>query len=85
MNVAEFEQAIFEREEVRLLVRAPTSTQLGDYSYVKCSPATTSVTEWLNQRVYPRVGSHQVAVLDGHGGFVHGRTRMSTLRETYER
>ena len=84
MNVAEFEQKIFEVEEVRLVVRAPAGTQIGDYDFQRCAASGTSVTEWLKQRVWPRVNGLEVVVVDGSGAYPHGRTRMSTLRDTYE-
>jgi hypothetical protein len=85
MKVWEFEQAVYEREEVRLVIRAAAGEDVGDYGYVKCSPATTSVSEWLRQRIHPTVGDYEVIVIDGNGAVPHGRTRMATLRETYER
>jgi hypothetical protein len=84
MNVIEFEQKIFEIEEVRLVVRAPSGTAIGSYDYQRCAAQGASVTEWLKQRVFPNVTGYDVIVVDGTGSVPHGRTRMSTLRESYE-
>lgn len=85
MNIWELEQAIYEREEVRIVVRGPIRTQVDDYQYQRAASGTSSVTEWLNQRVYPLTGTHEIVVIDGNGAIPHGRTRMATLRASYER
>lgn len=85
MNVWEIEQAVFEREEVRIVIRAAWNEQLGNYSYQRAAPGTCSVTEWLQQRIYPAINGREVVVIDGNGAIPHGRTRMSTLRASYER
>jgi hypothetical protein len=85
MNVWEIEQEIFEREEVRVVIRAPWKTHLGAYNYQRAASGTSSVTEWLQQRVIPAVQGHEVVVIDGNGAVPHGRTKMSTLRASYER
>lgn len=85
MKVWEFEQRVYDLEEVRLVIRAAPNEEIGDYNYTRCAPSTTSVSEWLRQRVIDAVGGNEVSVVDGNGAYPHGRTRMSTLRSTYER
>jgi hypothetical protein len=84
MQVWEFEQAVFEREEVRIVVRAPSDALVGDYGYKRCASGTSSIAEWLRQRVYGSTGSYDVAVIDGNGNLnPHGRTKLAKLRDTY--
>ena len=84
MIVSEFENRIFEIEEVRLIVRAPAGAEVEDYDFQRCAADGATVTEWLKQRVHPRVGEFEVTLIDGTGVSPHGRTKMMTLRQTYE-
>lgn len=85
MGLIEFEQAVLELEEVRIVIRAPLGVDLGRYNYDRKAANNASVTEWLDQRVRPLIGDFGVVVVDGKGATPHGRTKMSTLRESYER
>lgn len=86
MTVWELEQAIYDKEEVRVVIRAPWRTAVGDYEYQRAAAGSSTITEWLQQRVQPLLrGGEELVVVDGNGGLPHGRTKMSTLRATYER
>lgn len=85
MNVWEFEQAVYELEEVRIVVRAPWKKDLGDYGYERAASGNVSVTDWFNTRIGPALDNEQVVIIDGNGAIPHGRTKMSTLRASYER
>ncbi len=85
MTLREIEQAVFELEEVRIAIQAPTNTKLGDYNYQRKAAGTASISEWVQQRIIPLVGKHGVTVVDGTGAIPHGRTKMETLRNSYSR
>jgi hypothetical protein len=85
MRVSEVESRVYELEEVRIVIRADSNEEVGTFNYSRKAPGTASITEWLDQRIYPLVGNHGVVVIDGNGATPHRRTRMSTLRESYER
>jgi hypothetical protein len=85
MTPAEIEQAVFDLEEVRMVIRAPIREQLEDFDYDRKAAGNTSITDWLDQRIKPLIGSFQVAVVDGTGALPHGRTRMDKLRDSYAR
>jgi hypothetical protein len=82
---ADLEQAVFELEEVRIIVRARPNTDLGDFDYNRKAAGNTSITEWLEQRIYPLTNEHYVVVVDGSGALPHGRTKMEKLRSSYAR
>ncbi len=84
MNVVEFEQKVFEIEDVRVVVRAASNDKIGDYSYQKCSPRGNSIADWVKQRIAPNVNGREVVVIDGSGAIPNRRTLMSTLRHSYE-
>jgi hypothetical protein len=83
MRPAELEQAVFDLEEVRIVVRAPRREELGNFDYDRKAAGNTSITDWLEQRIYPLTGDHSVVVVDGSGALPHGRTRMERLRNSY--
>ncbi len=83
MSVLELEQIILDLEEIRIVIRAPLNSDLGEYNYTRKAAGTASIAEWLEQRVLPIVGGYPVAVVDGQGVSPNRRTRMSTIRETY--
>jgi hypothetical protein len=85
MTAWEIEHRIYEKEEVRVVIRTPSDTDLAAYSYQRAAPGTMSVSEWLRSRIYGLTDDLEVVVVDGNGAVPHGRTRMSTLRASYER
>ncbi|MGA8611012.1 MAG: hypothetical protein WB760_04735 [Xanthobacteraceae bacterium] len=85
MTPAEIEQAVFDLEEVRIVIRAPVREKLDDFDYDRKAAGTTSITDWLDQRIKPLLGPHQVVVVDGTGALPHGRTKMDKLRDSYVR
>jgi hypothetical protein len=85
MTAFEIEQAVYALEEVRIVIRASWRTALGDYNYLRAAAGSTSISEWLQQRIYPLTGNSEVVVIDGSGAIPHGRTKMTNLRASYER
>ena len=83
MTVEEFERAVWQIEGVRIRIRAPVETAIGDYSYARQAAQNTTVSGWCETRLYPRLKDHQVSILDGAFNYPHGLTRMDTLRESY--
>ena len=85
MKPTEIEQAVFDLEEVRIVIRAPVRDELGDFQYDRKAAGNTSISDWLEQRIKPIVDGRAVVVVDGNGTLPHGRTEMERLRETYGR
>ena len=87
ITVREFEQKIREKEEVTLVVRAPSNTMVEDYDFDRKAAEGTSLSDWLENRVKPRLGGHECDVVspDYVVSTPHGRTKIGTLRSKYER
>lgn len=83
MKAIEIESAVFELEQVRIVIRCPAGAHLGDYNYERRAAGNSSVSEWLQQRIIPLLNGNEVTVINGHGEIPHGRTRMERLRQTY--
>lgn len=85
ITVRALEEKIFELEEVVVTIRAPSGQLVDDYEYERKAAGTSSVTDWLDGRVKPLLGGHEVVVINGDYATPHGRTKMSTLRDSYEK
>ena len=85
MRVDEFEWAVEEIEEIVIRVRAQPDEEVGDYNYQRRASAETSVAEWLSTRIVPNLDGRRVSVIDGHFRQPHGRTKLRTLRGSYDR
>lgn len=84
-TVAQLEQEVYELEEVRIVVRAPKNTVVGDFVHVRKAPGNSTVTEWQNNRIKPLLNGYEVVVIDGDGHTARGSNKMETLRRSYDR
>jgi hypothetical protein len=85
ISVREFETKVLEREEIVIRVRAPSGTKVEDYDYARKAAGNQSISSLLDGRIRPLIGDYEVDVLDGNYATPHGRTRLATLRASYER
>ena len=84
MTVKEFEEAVWQLESIRLVIREASGAEVDDYDYERAARSDHSVTEWLRNRIHTRLEGREVTVVNGYGEVPHGRTRLDNLRETYE-
>jgi hypothetical protein len=86
-TIAELERDILELEEVRVIIRASGCGIVIRYPYERCYPNNGLVGEFISKRItsIPSLQYTEVVLLDGHCNIVHPRTKMGTLRKTYER
>lgn len=85
ITVRELEAKVLEREELVLVVRAPASTLVDDYDYERKAAGNTSVTDYVDGRLKPCVGDLEFTIINGDHTSPHGRTKLSTLRDSYEK
>jgi hypothetical protein len=83
MTPLEVETAVFALEAVRILIRAPENSKLGDFQFVRKAADNASISEWLEQRILPITKGFPVVVIDGTGSIPRGQKKMSTLRQSY--
>ena len=83
MRIDEFENAVWETEGVRIVIRAPVNQQVEDYDQQRRAIQTWSIQEFLNQRIVDRIGNRQVEVVNGAGRIPRRHTRMRTIRRSY--
>ncbi len=85
ISVSELEAKILAQEEIVIRIRARSSARVLDYEYERKAAGTQSITDWLEGRVKPLIGDNEVSVIDGAYSTPHGRTRLDTLRRSYEK
>ncbi len=83
MNICEFEEAVWEKDGIRLVVRAQSWAKVENYDYANAADRRMSVTEYLRVRITPKIGNYEVAVVSGDGTLVHGRTKLNKVRATF--
>lgn len=83
MDVATFEQKVFEVDGILIRIRASSAAHVQDYSYVRAAPANTTISEWLRARIYPLLNGYECDVINGQYGPVHGGMNIGNVRATY--
>jgi hypothetical protein len=83
MKLADFEQQVWDVENIRIVVRADENDEVRDYNYKKSATETWTTKEFLNNRIGPRVGSKKVVVIRGDGKKTRGGVKLHNLRASY--
>ena len=83
ISATDLESEIFEKEEIRVVIRCPKNEQFSDYNYERKSAATTSINDWYNKRLKPILGEYDADIIDGYGTHPHGRTGIENVRTSY--
>ena len=84
MRVWEFEDAVWNREGVRIVIRANSDTQVEEYGYANAAPRTWSVSELIRNRISSLVDDEEVVAIRGDGTRAYGNTTLRRLRESYQ-
>ena len=89
MTVNTLERTIFEKEEIRVIIRLPKYQETNcSYDYQRKSGDHVSLSSFLDLRIYPlleKMGLSEdyVEVIDGHGNFPHMHTKLGNIRFSY--
>lgn len=85
MNVAEFEEAVWRLEGIRIVIRALSYEELPrEYDFQNAVNAQHSLTTFRRNRLYQAyIGDREVAVIDGYGTRPNGNTPLQTIRRSY--
>ena len=85
MKIFEIESKAWSIDGVRIVIRGPENKELGDYTQKNAAQANWSVTKYIDTRIKPLVGKKEVAVILGDGEQPHGRTLLSSVRDSYRK
>lgn len=84
MNAEEFENAVWERDGVRIAVRAPRDTDIDTpYEYERALDGGRTVKDLRNLRIEPCLGDLEYDILDGDFETPNSRMKLRTLRDSY--
>jgi hypothetical protein len=83
MKLADFEQQVWEVENIRIVVRADENDEVKAYNLKRAADESWTTKEFLNNRIEPRVGSKKVVVIRGDGQKSHGAVKLRNLRASY--
>ena len=85
ITIKQLEERIFELEEIVLVVRGKTTQPVGDYAYERKAAGNQSVTDWIEGRLKKSIGDLEFQIISGDYTQPHGRTKLETLRASYDR
>ena len=83
MKIWEFENAVWNLDGVRIVVRGESGDEVGDYGFARAAPANYSFQKFIDTRLRSLVGDREVMAINGSGGIVHTATHMTNIRATY--
>ena len=84
MTVEKLEDKVWMQDNVRIVVRCNSDTKVRDYPHKNAAQANWNVTRFIEKRITPLLNGQEVVVLMGDGEQPHGRTLLSSLRDSYK-
>ena len=83
MRIRDFEDAVWNLEGIRIVIRGSWSDEVGDYSYERRANQTNTLQELIDNRIRECIGDRDVVAINGRGGVVVGQTTLRTIRNSY--
>jgi hypothetical protein len=83
IKAKEFVEKVQELEGVVIALWVDENTMVDDYNYMKMAASNTSIADWIDGRIKPKIGEIKVRVIDGAHTEPHRGQKMSTLRDGY--
>jgi len=85
-TASDIERQIFEKEEIRVIIRAPQDERFPKgYEYDRKSAVSTSAKVWIDKRLSPIIDNFEATIIDGNGQIPHGKTKLETIRKSYNK
>lgn len=84
VSTTELERQIFEKEEIKVVIRAARGEMFPSYPYQRKMSQNSTVTEWTDSRIKPLLGDTEFEIVRGDGNSPHGRSKMETVRNSYK-
>lgn len=84
VSASELERQIFEKEEIKVVIRAPRSKMFKPYDFQRKAASNTSISEWLETRIKPLLENCEIEIIKGDGSSPHGRTNVENVRSSYK-
>ena len=84
MNVMTFEEKVWEIDQIRVVIRAPWDKEVGDFDWKNKAADNSSITNWLDNRILPKIGGLSAIIIEGTGLKPHGRKTLDKVRNSYK-
>lgn len=81
----QYERDAGKMEGLVIVGRADKNMLVPKYPFERRASGSCNVTSFINQRIKPYLGEIDVEILDGNAIQPHGRTLLSTCRDTFEK
>lgn len=82
MKVREFEGKCWTTDHIRVVIRAPVETVIGNFTRSNAAIGTRTVS-WYWTQLAPLIGAHESTIIDGSGVVPHGGRHLDTVRKSY--
>lgn len=87
VRVIDLEEKLYHFEKIRVVVRAPRNTEVGDYTYERMASGKTTVKNWIENRLRPILGDLEFEVVPGSNPIQHmvasPHMTLESLRSSY--
>jgi hypothetical protein len=83
MTVQELEDKVWAQDGIRIVIRAAANDKVGDYPHKNAAQENWRITQFMEKRITPLLKGKEAIVLEGNGEEPHGRTLLSSIRESY--
>lgn len=83
MTIREFESEFWDTEGIFIIVRGDPDDSVGNYDYQRMLSGNSSISDLRSGRIEPLLGNYDYVILDGDLESPHGRTKLSTVRDSY--
>lgn len=77
------EEQIFDKEEIRVVIRDAGTSSFSDYPYSNRASVNTSLSDWKEKRLRPIIGDLEAVIINGEGLIPHGLTSIEKVRKSY--
>jgi hypothetical protein len=85
ITVESFEKQVEDIEGITIVIRAPSGTQVESYDYDRKAADSSSIGDWLKNRITPKIGELEVKILEGDLESPRRNSKkLETVRQSYK-
>ena len=85
VNIETFEKQVEEIENITIVVRASSTTQVQSYNYSRKAADSSTIGDWIANRVRPKLGDLEIKVIDGELESPRRNSKLlENLRKSYK-
>ena len=85
MTIQELEEKVWTQDGIRIVVRGPGSTKIGDYTHKNGAQASWTINMFIKKRLEPILNGFEVTCIMGDGEQPFGGTILRSIRPSYKK